>query len=233
MAEEPEINEAFLREVDDELRRSELEGFWKRWGKLVVGVVIGGLAIFGGYLWWQSRQDDQAGLIGEKLNAAFDDVEQGKQPDAEKKLAEVAKASANGYSVSAKLTQAALAFDKGDTKGAVAIYAAIAKDTSVDQPWRDLALIRQTATEYDTMKPEDVIARLKPLAVKGAPWFGSAGEMVAASYIKTGKPDLAGKMFGEMAKDELVPETIRSRAVQIAGVLGVDAVETPKEVKNQ
>jgi hypothetical protein len=38
-----------------------------------------------------------------------------------------------------------------------------------------------------------------------------------------GKNDLAGAMFGAIAKDEAVPETIRSRVVQLAGVLGVDA----------
>ena len=54
--------------------------------------------------------------------------------------------------------------------------------------------------------------------------------MVAISYIKMGKPELAARIFADIAKDEQVPESIRSRAVQMAGVLGVDAVPQAKEM---
>jgi hypothetical protein len=36
-----------------------------------------------------------------------------------------------------------------------------------------------------------------------------------------------------MAKDEGVPESIRSRAVQMAGALGFDAVDAANEVTTQ
>ena len=49
--------------------------------------------------------------------------------------------------------------------------------------------------------------------------------MVALSYLNMGKSDLAGPLFGQLAKDEAVPATIRSRALQMAGVEGIDAVE--------
>ena len=65
---------------------------------------------------------------------------------------------------------------------------------------------------------------MKPLAVAGNPWFGSAGELVALAYQKMGKVDLAGPLFAAMAKDKNVPETIRTRALRLAGLLGVDAV---------
>jgi hypothetical protein len=72
-----------------------------------------------------------------------------------------------------------------------------------------------------------VIDRLKPLAVPGKPWFGSAGELVAQAYLKQGKTEAAGALFGSIAKDKTVPDTLRRRARQLAGQLGVDAVEDP------
>src|SRR3546814_21032509 len=96
-------------------------------------------------------------------------------------------------------------------------------DTRLAPPFRDLALIRQTALEFDTLKPQEVVDRLKPLATEGNPWFGSAGEMVAIAYMKMRKPELSGPLFAAMSKDRSVPETIRTRAVQMAGLLGVDA----------
>ena len=96
-------------------------------------------------------------------------------------------------------------------------------DDGLAQPYRDLATIRATALEFDQMKPEDVIARLKDLAVAGNPWFGSAGEMTGMALLKLNRKGEAGRMFAAIAADDKVPNTIRSRAVQIAGTLGVDA----------
>jgi hypothetical protein len=96
-------------------------------------------------------------------------------------------------------------------------------DKSLAKPYRDLATIRLTALEFDQMKPEDVISRLEPLAKAGNPWFGSAGEMTAMAMLKLGRKSEAGRLFAAMAADKQVPDTIRSRAVQIAGTLGIDA----------
>jgi hypothetical protein len=81
------------------------------------------------------------------------------------------------------------------------------------------------------LKPEQVVDRLRGLATKDNPWFGSAGELVGIAYIRMNKRAEAGKLFGEMAATETVPETIRQRAVQLAGLLGVDAVQQPQEKK--
>jgi hypothetical protein len=43
------------------------------------------------------------------------------------------------------------------------------------------------------------------------------------AYLKQGQKDKAGRLFAAIAADQQVPETIRNRAVQIAGTLGVDA----------
>ena len=64
---------------------------------------------------------------------------------------------------------------------------------------------------------------MKPLAVPGGPWFGSAAEMTALALIKQGKRAEAGKLFAAVARDKRVPESLRSRSVQIASSLGVDA----------
>jgi len=98
-----------------------------------------------------------------------------------------------------------------------------ANDDSFPQPYRDAALIRQTALEFDSLKPEEVISRMAPLTKPGNPWFGSAGEMTALAMIKQGKTREAGQLFATIAKDKDVPQAIRDRSIQIAGSLGTDA----------
>ena len=78
-------------------------------------------------------------------------------------------------------------------------------------------------TEYDQLKPDEVIARLSPLAEPGKPFFGTAGEMIGMAMLAKGDRNGAGQLFARIAADKQVPESIRSRAVQFAGSLGVDA----------
>jgi hypothetical protein len=119
--------------------------------------------------------------------------------------------------------RAALALQQNNVKQATAIYKSIAGDDGMPAPYRNAALIRETTLEFDQLQPQQVIARLQPLAKSGEPWFGSAGEMTALALIKQGKNAEAGQLFAAIAKDQGVPKTIRERAVQVAGSLGVDA----------
>ncbi|WP_062732899.1 tetratricopeptide repeat protein [Sphingobium abikonense] len=228
MALTPQNSEAFMREVDDAVRQDQLTTFWQRYGRILIVLLVVGLAAFGGWLYWQHHQKTQSEAVSEQMDTLLDTAVGGGTPDA-KQLDALTKASQPGYRASALLVQAGVAARKGDAKAAIAAYRAIAADDSLDQPYRDLALIRQTSLEFDSLKPQQVVDRLKPLAVEGAPWFGSAGELVAIAYMKMGKNDLAGPMFAAMAKDEKVPQSIRSRARQMAGVMGIDAVEIPAE----
>ena len=228
MALTPQNSEAFMREVDDAVRQDQLLTFWQRFGRWLVAAVVVGLAAFGGWLYWQHHSKTRSEAVSEQMDKVLDTAIGGGTPDA-KELDALTQAGQPGYRASAQLIKAGMASRKGDAKAAIALYQAMAQDGSLDQPYRDLALIRQTALEYEALKPEQVVDRLKTLAVEGAPWFGSAGEMVAIAYMKMGKRDLAGPLFAAMAKDRNVPQSIRSRARQMAGLLGVDAVETPTE----
>ena len=228
MALTPQNSEAFMREVDEAVRQDQFLTFWQRFGRLIVAAVVIGLAAFAGWLYWQHYSTTKSQAISEELDKVIAIAAGGGTPDA-KQLDTLTTASQPGFRASALLVKAGAAARKGDNKAAIAAYKAMADDSSLDQPYRDLALIRQTTLEFETLQPQQVVDRLKPLAVEGAPWFGSAGELVAIAYMKMRKPDLAGPLFAAMAKDASVPQTIRSRARQMAGLLGVDAVETPAE----
>lgn len=233
MALTPQNNEAFLREVDEELRKDQATQFWQRYGKwLIVGVIVA-LAAFAGVLFWQHQQKQDVEREGEKLQLAFDDLAAGKVDAAGKPLADLAMSKSDGYRAAAIFSQADILLQKNDLKGAAAKFGTIAGDTTLAKPFRDLALIRQTYAEFDTIAADRVVSRLNGLAVPGSPWFGSAGELVAIAYLKQGKRDQAGRLFGQIASSESAAPSIRQRAVQMAGVLGVDAVPAPGDSVQQ
>lgn len=224
MALEPDTpNEAFLREVDENLRRDQMEQFAKRYGKWLIAAVVLFLIAVGGYLYWQKKQQEKASVQSEELMSIYNDIGSGKTDAAKKRLQPLENANSDVVRSLALLAEAAIALDANDRDTALAKYRAIADDKGIPEPYRNLALLRSTTLEFDKLKPDEVISRLEPLTKPGSPWFGSAGELTAMAYIKQGHNDQAGRLFAAIAADKQVPETIRNRAVQIAGTLGVDA----------
>ncbi|WP_174279343.1 hypothetical protein [Sphingomonas bacterium] len=76
-------NDAFLREVDDELRRDELVAAWRRWGRVGIVALLVALAAFAGWLWWRAHQEQVAGREGEQLQAAYDQAAAGQDRQAQ------------------------------------------------------------------------------------------------------------------------------------------------------
>lgn len=223
MAIAPDPSESFAREVNENLRRDRVRDTARAYGKWVIAGVILLLIAIGAFLAWRDYQAKQAAADSEALALAIDDIGNGNVGAVRSRLAPLKDARGDAISVSAKLTDAAFALQQNDRPKALAGYKAVAEDSGIAQPWRDLATVRQTALEYDALQPQAVIDRLAPLAKPGNPWFGSAGEMTALALLKAGRKSEAGRLFAAIAGDKAVPDSIRGRAVQMAGSLGVDA----------
>jgi hypothetical protein len=217
--------DVFLREVDDALRQDEMLGVVKNYGRRIGMVVALGLAVFAGMLWWNHYQKSEAGARGEELTLALDNVDQGKLEAADKQLLTLSQGAAAGPKAAAQLMRAGIALKQGKLADALKLYAAVAADTSAPQPYRDLAAIREVSANFDAMPPQQVVDRLKHLAVPGNPWFASAGELVGLAYLKQGNTALAGPLFAAISRDKDAPETLRNRVRQLAGLLGVDAID--------
>lgn len=223
MAQPPDITETFVREVDENLRRDRLRDFFRKNGSwLIVGLILF-LAAAGGIIWYQQHRQQLAEGHVEELAGIYKDIGIGKTDKVAQELDTLSNSSSKGVRATALFTRAAFAIQQNDTKTAIATYKKIAEDSSLPDAYRNAALIRQTALEFDQLQPQQVIARLEPLAKPGNPWFGSAGEMTALALIKQGKKQQAGQLFVTIAKDKTAPDSIRNRAIQISGSLGADA----------
>ena len=216
--------EALLREVDEAVRQSDAEQFLSRWGKPLLALLVLVLAAFGGYLFWESRQKAEQERDSEVLIGALDQIQAGNLDSGYDQLDGLAQKNADGAAVSARLMRAGIAEQRGDTDEAAELFREVADDGEAAPALRELAQLRLVVLEYDTMSGAEIAAALKPLAVPGKPYFASAGELLAHSYLEEGKRAEAGALFAQVAKDEEAPESIRSRARQMAGVLGVDAI---------
>ena len=230
MALSPTNNAALLQEVDEAVRQDQLGTMWRRYGRLLIGLVVAGLIAFAGWLYWGHRQDVARGEEAEKLLAGFDKVKAGDAKGADAALAAIASTGSPAYRAMAVIQQANLKAEAGDSAGAATLLAKLAADDKADPVLRDLALVRQTALELDRIKPAEVIARMQPMIDATdpvSPWFASAAELAAIAHYRNGAMDKAGALYARIAKEKDLPKSLQSRSVQMAGMLGVDAVDDP------
>jgi len=221
----PQNNDAFFREVDDEVRREQMATAARRYGAAFVGLVLIALIVLGGFLWWRSHRDAVAGERGETLIAAMASLSAGQDAQAGKPLQGLAGTGTKGYAPLARMLQADILVKDGKAPAAATAFLAIANDASVPQQLRDVAMLRATSIDFDTITPQAALVRLKPLAVTGNPWFGSAGEMAGVAYMRMNQPNQAAAMFVAITKDPMVPQTLRSRVAQLAADLGANPVQ--------
>lgn len=223
-------DEVLMREIDEAVRKDDAEQFAKKYGIGIIGVLVVGLLAFGGYLFWDGQ--NEAALEGESeaLVSALDSTQAQDFDAAVEKAEPLIDSDSPAARTSARFLMAGAALEEDKFDEAVALFKQVADDPEAPPAMRDLARVREVATNYDDREPAEVIERLKDLAVPGNAFFGSAGELTAIAHLEAGDRDKAGVLFAEIAKDEGVPETLRTRARQMAGLLGVDAIEDVEQL---
>jgi hypothetical protein len=215
---------ALRREIDEAVRQDDLTEIGRRYGALIASAIVIALVAFGAFLWYQQRQETAMEQHSEALVAALDQVEAGNLAAGSAALQPLVD-EGGGVAAIAQLQAAGIALEDGNPRRAVELFEAVAQDADAPDEFRSLARLRQVAVQFDALPPAEVVTRLRELATPGSPYFGSAGELVAMALLEQGREDEAGALFAEVATDPTVPESIRARTRQMAGLLGVDTVE--------
>jgi hypothetical protein len=211
------VTEIF-REIDEELRRDNLLKLWSRYGRYVIAAVAVALAIAGAVVAWRNHLQSEREAQSLTYASAFSLVGAGKNADAAKLFAEIAK-EGGGYAVLAPFEEAAVRAKSGDEKGAIAVYERLAHKADVDPVFRDLATLLAVMHQLSGKDPKALIARLEPLTASGNPWRPSALELTAIADIDAGDKARALAIYKELAQDPTTPGSLRARAGEMAAIL--------------
>jgi hypothetical protein len=215
-------DDPFIREVDEEYRREEMQKFATSWGRWILVAVGLGLAAFGGYLFWQSRIGKAQEAATETLMTAVNATGTGDLEAAQKALPGVVADGSPAQQALARLAEAGIAANGGQPDKAIAALNLVAGDAKAPEPLRDLARIRLLHLEFDKLKPQEVLARARPWIEGDSPWFPAVAELAAVAHLKAGQRKEAGALYLRLAGTIDAPETQRARAEQMAAYLGED-----------
>ena len=222
-----------FREVDEEVRAQKLAALWRRYGTLIVIVMVLCLAAVAGWRFYGYREEQAAAESSARFEAALDLARksrtangallEGKAADVEAAFAALSGDATTGYRLMARF-RAAGERSLSDAAAGAKAFDGIADDASVDPTLRDLARVRAATLLIDTSTPDEITTRVGALGEPGKPWRASARELLGLSRYKAGDLKGASGLFEQIVLDPETPEPLRQRAQIMIGLIRGGAV---------
>jgi hypothetical protein len=195
-------NTDIVREVDEELRREQVEKLWLQYRNYILAAAAVIVLVVAGYKAWQWQQAQQAATSGAAFEMALGQLRDGKKDDAAKALEAIASSGAGAYPVLAGLRLAALDADAGKGDVALARYETIAKGAAVDANIRGFASIQAAQLRLDKADFTEMQTRLNDLAKPDSVWRQSARQLLGLAAYKAGKLTEAEDQFSLILNDK-------------------------------
>jgi hypothetical protein len=207
-------NDSLLREVDEELRREQMQKLWERYN----GVILGGAALIvlgvGGYKMLETRRIAAMEASGADFNAALKLSEDLKADDAVKAFQKIADSGPAGYAALAKLHLAGAHIKAGKTADALAAYQSIIDTPASDSLLRNFAQLQVATLKLGEADFAELQNRLTPLTGDNSAFKTTARELLGLAAFKAGKLDEARKNFEPLLID---PKAIQERVKIVMG----------------
>lgn len=216
-------DESLIREVDEEVRQDEYQKLWKKHGTKIIGAVLVAVLAVAGFEGWKYYQKSQAEQASIVYLDAVQKANDGKHDDA---LAAIAAVKHQGFAQVAKLREAAVLADKGDTEKAIAAYEAFIADASNDVVLVDLARIRQGYIMVDTKTPDELLTKLGKFDKEGNAWRHAAREIFGLAAYRVKDFAMADRYMNAIFADPDAPQSLKQRAQVMVQLI---APELPKK----
>lgn len=206
--------DTFIDEVTEEVRKDRINALVRRYGWIVVAVVLAIVGAAAAWEWRASQTRTAAQSLGDNLMAAL----QIEDPGARVAALESVQASGDAFALRQLIAAAEVASE--DPAAAETYLRAIIADDSVSQRYRDLATLRLVMVPDAPVLSADRIALLEPLTLAGAPFRLTALEQKALVHVERGETDLALQDLVILRDDVGTSVAMRDRASQLIVALG-------------
>jgi hypothetical protein len=221
-------------EVEEDLRAERARSMARRFGWLAAAAVVAVLAGTGAYVWWSQQQKAASDATADRFIAATQQADKAAQSlagldraaasQAEATFADIAAHGPAGYQVLARLHQAGLQWQLGQTQQAVATWKSVADNTAAPQLLRDLASVTSAEHVIDTGNPVLLKQSMEALTAAENPWRPMAEQVIALIDIRQGKPRDAAEVMKRLMGDPQAPEGIRQMAADLITTLPPEAL---------
>lgn len=208
-----------FKEVDEDLRRDNLEKLWKKYGLQIIGLAAAVVLGVAGVQGWQAYDLDQRSKLSDRYGAARELAQGGETTAGLDAMIDLSEASGDSYAGLAAFEEARLRVESGDTGGAIAVWDRIAEGSGLGPGFKEAATLFSILHQIDSGDPAALRARLQPLAADSQPFRSTARELLALIALGEGDTAAARDLYTKISDDREAPAGLRQRATQMLAAL--------------
>lgn len=203
-----DVADAFIMEVDEEVKNENLKAFWKKYGLFIVlfvALVLSATVSFETIKNWRENQ------FKAKTDAY---IAANYQKNTQEMIAALEKIAAgnNGiYSELARIQIADLLLQENKTEEALTMLQTLATDDELNPRIRNLAAVKLAAQKVDTAPRAEIEALLAPVIAADDSWTPIAQEYVALAAVKEGDIETARNIYKIILQNGQISEEFKNR----------------------
>ena len=217
----------FINEVEEELRKDEYNRLLKKFGPLIVAVI---LAIIGAtaFMEWRKSTDDRtARAVSVAYVQAGEKAAEGNTDAAVRDFIAISEKAPTGYAGLSLMRAATLELEAGKRERAVSLFDQAA--AQFEKPrHKQLAQLKAGYVLAGDGRYDDVRSRMSALAAKDQPYEDLARELLGFAAMQSGDAAAAREQFSYLESIPGVAQTVQARAAQYLSLMKTDsAAATP------
>ena len=218
--EEFTLQDAFIREVDEDLKNESMKKLWDKYGLFSIIIVVASLTLAVSYeslkTWYIHRAENRADAYA----AALSMQNQARFAESEEAFDLIISEKLGAYAGLAKMQKANLLLEQDKIKEALELLKEISEDKSVSPQLRDTALIKLASYRQDSASFEEMEELLRPIAENEEnAWNTIARDILATVLLRDGKTEEAGEIYNSLLQNPDASEDLKNRIKDILSVL--------------
>ena len=218
--EEYTMQDAFIREVDEDLKNESMKKLWDKYGLFVLLIVIVSLTVAVSYesikSWYIKRAENRT----EGYAVALSMQNQGLFDDSLEALDLIINQKMGTYAELAEMQKANILLEQNKEKEALALLEKIANDKSRSLQLRDTALIKLASYRQDGATFEEMSELLSSITKsKDNAWYAVAEDMLATILLRDGNIEQAKEIYNTLLENQDTPDDLKNRIKDILSVL--------------
>ena len=212
----PDLTDAFINEVSEEVKNDNFKKLWNRYGLEVIAVVV--IAVCGAVSFehiknWRVQHN-------QITTEAYMDSARRQNP--EDMIAALQKINQNDHGIYgdfARLQIANLLLEQQKNDEGLAMLDALSKDTQVNSEVRQIALIKYATYKVDSMSRQELSEHLKPVLEANNSWTPLANDLLAMAAIREGDLQIARDIYGKILSVKDLPDSFKSKVQEMLASL--------------
>jgi len=205
----PELTDAFIQEVDEDVKNDNLKVLWDKYGLLIVAFVV--LAVSAAVSFDKLHEWKILRNQNRTQNYMMATQPQENADDTIAALQQISADNQGIFSDFSKLQIANVLLGENKQEEALAALENIIADKQVNEEVKNIALIKLATYRVDSLDYEKFAELVRPLTEANNSWTPAAQDLLAMSAIKNGNIENAKEIYNGILKIKDLPESFRNR----------------------